>query len=78
MQTRKIDGLARILDALHHYWFVKGVITDKMMSTALFKLEHRKNPFLEENFMQELRKNAAKIDYNLAHRAFKVKLEGDK
>ncbi|MFO8017894.1 MAG: hypothetical protein R6U96_04620 [Promethearchaeia archaeon] len=77
MQVSEIDNLAKILDALHHYWFVKGVISDKMMSKALFKLEHRQNPFLDEDFVRNLRENAAKKNYQINHDAFYVKLAND-
>lgn len=72
-----MNKLAKILDALHHYWYMKGFITDKMMSKALHLIENGTNPFMVPHFNLKLRSNAPE-HYAFSHDAFKIELQNER
>ena len=70
--------LDAILERLNHYWYVKGILNDKMMSKALILLGRTQNPFLNTEISDSIKKKAEESNYTLKHDVFNFKLKNDK
>ena len=63
-----------------HYYFHKGIISDKIMKRSISKLSFSQNPFLWEELQNDLEKNISKkrIHYDWSNfEGFDAKLDND-
>ena len=67
----------QVIDMLRHYWYVKGLISDKLMEECLSILSFDKNPFLNKEILDTINKKSDEMDYYLSSSIFSIKLEGD-
>ncbi len=58
------DKIISILRNRLHYYFHKGIISDKIIERSLSKLSFSQNPFLWEELQIDLEKNISKKGIN--------------
>jgi len=74
------ENVKAILDMIHHYWWVKGIIDADHLAKALRLFRDGNNPFLNKDILSNMNdlilKNYPK-GYQLSHEVFSIKLEND-
>jgi len=73
---KEFNNIRSILDMIHHYYIMKGILDIEMLEKALLLVSRGKNPFINDKFIEQMKKRK-KPNYILSHEVFQIRLRND-